>query len=299
MESRFSSLLARTQAEYAAQPNGIATGYPTLDAALKGGLRPGQMALLLARPEVGKTVVAVNMAVTAAQAGYGVAIASLEMTAPELTVRALSVLTGASDLDVVEAVKSKEPQQLVLAGVQQLKDLHIRDKPKPQWDDLAKWLAEIKGRTGKGTDFMVLDHLRLMARYGYPRGNVERVEMLAADSKVFAKEHNLALVVVHHVGRAVEGAENGQKNHGHIPLSMEESLYGGEDSADVVLTCWRPERDPTLTPQARLKVRDQLYVGIAKNRNGPGLPEGVKLKWCKPSLRIVEENGNDDIRQTH
>lgn len=276
----FGQLVGDTAKQLRDTSTRIPTGFPSMDTVLGGGLRRKSFDLLLARPEVGKTSIAIAIAVNAVRNGFPAMIASLEMSAEEVTIRVLSNFLAMPVSLVEEMLKSPQPDSALLMAIRDLKDLNIQDGTKPDWNTLRGWV-EAQNPTPK---LVVLDHLRLMKRYGYPKGEAERVQQLSEDAKVFAKETDVALLTLHHVGRG----EADNKNHGHAPLTMEDGFYGGEMDGDRVFGLYGPERDPSLTPEVRQTVKGKRVLQLLKNRHGESSYEGVLLDWRRPTM-VFEE----------
>lgn len=260
----------------------VPTGFDTLDNLLHGGTRLGHLTFLVGRTEVGKTAVATQLAVNAARAGHPVGFASLEMVSSELVCRLLSADMGLSVREVERRLRSATPEQLARAQ-QRLTNITITDATKPTWDELSGWLAGHETRP----HLVFIDHLKLMGRYGYPRGEAERVARISEDAKAWAKEERVSCFMLHQVGRNVEG-EDKKKNHGHLPLTMEDMMYGGEQDADTVFGVYRPARDPELSPHERRALESVAVLQLLKNRHGPSLYEGVTLNWSPGTMRMVE-----------
>lgn len=258
----------------------IPTGFPSMDALLDGGLRKKSLNLVIARQEVGKSAVAIQMAVSAVTAGHSCLFVSLEMDADECVVRALSSHMDLPVHIVEDMLKSETPPPALLQANADLRNLTVYDSTKPDWNDLKKLRADLR----QPADLIVLDTLRAMKRYGYPKGEVERVQTLAEDAKAFAKQEEIALLALHHVGRG--GAEDG--NHGHKPVTAEDSYYGGEFEADRMFGLFRPERDPSLNPNQRRALKGLTYFQVVKNRQGESCYEGIPLMWKRPSMRFEE-----------
>lgn len=227
------------------------------------------------------------MAVNAAVLGHGAGYVSMEMTKSEVTLRCLSAYLGCGTDEVETLLKDNSFQPQVSEALKALKGLSVIDPSAPSWDDLKAWVRDTR-QSGQQLDMVVLDHLKLMTRKGmYSRGEVERIGQLAEDAKRFAKEADVELVVIHQAGRSLEG-NNGQKNHGDTPLTMEDLMYGGEQDADGIIGLFRPEKNPELSAGERSLVSGRMYMQLLKNRNGPIIYEGVECTWQKPSLRVVE-----------
>lgn len=258
----------------------VPTGIPSIDKLLDGGLRKKSLNMVIARQEVGKSAVALQMAVSAVTAGHSCLFVSLEMDEDECVTRALSSYMDLPVHIVEDMLRTTTPPSALLEANSALRNLTVYDSTKPDWNDLKK----LRDGMRQPADLVVLDTLRAMKRYGYPKGEVERVQTLAEDAKVFAKQEEVALVALHHVGRG--GAEDA--NHGHKPVTAEDSIYAGEFESDRMFGLFRPERDPALTPTQRLALKGLTYLQIVKNRQGESCYEGVPLMWKRPSMRFEE-----------
>ena len=131
----------------------LSTGWPDLDDVLGGGLVPGSVTVLAARPNVGKSVTGLGMAINAASAGHGVMAVTLEMSAAELTDRLIASL-GSVTLDTLAARQFDDDQWArVVAGYDRLREL-------PLWivDDPGLTVAAI-GSAAR--DYYVDDQQRL------------------------------------------------------------------------------------------------------------------------------------------
>lgn len=282
----------------------LPTNFPTLNKLLGGGLVPGRMYLLMARTEVGKTTLSLNIAAAQMQQAMpaaltldmtdavtnvpkanppGIAIASLEMTRSEVLTRTLSILSRKSPEEVEQELRLNGPDPLTTQHFSALSRLHIWDEPGVGWDELGLWVDEVNSTAPEPIKLMVLDHLQLLG--GYHRSRVEKVKDAAKDAKIFAKQKDLALVVIHQTHRM---AGEGRPDHGDVPVTLESGEYGGEQDADVALGMFRPERNPDLTPNKIAEYRDKAYLQVLKNRFGKSLREGIVLRWVKPSMAFEE-----------
>jgi replicative DNA helicase len=237
---------------------------------------------------VGKSAFAGQLAVNAANAGFGAAYASLEMSREEVTIRALSAHKHLPVEDI-EATLAKADLPEILALQQELPLFGVDDSGRPDWNTLKAYVTQQSEAFGQPVRLLVVDHLRLMARYGGGRGEMERVQRLAEDAKTFAKEADVVLVVLHQVGRSVEGSQ-GRKNHGDTRLTMEDGMFGAEADADVVLGVYRPERNPDLTEPQRQAVNGVMVCQLLKNRHGNSCIPGIVLNWKRPSM-YIEQSG--------
>jgi replicative DNA helicase len=277
--------IGRTR-EYLLNPKVIVPlGFPTIDTLIRGGVRAGQVCQLIGRTETGKSTLALNIALNAMSAGHSVAFLSAEMTVEECTIRLLSIELGEGIDDTEKLLMGDDLLGATAPLLQKLSVFNIEDWNRPTWDQLGEWVRSIGA-----VDLVVVDHLKLMARYGYPKGEAERIAQLAEDAKAFAKEVNAALFVVHQVGRStgVKTEEGHEKNHGHLPLTQEDGMYGGEQDADYILGVYRECLNPNLSANAAKVLEDKIVIQLVKNRHGKRLQEGVVSRWHLPSLRIKE-----------
>lgn len=253
----------------------MSTGYPGLDQYLAGGLHRQRLYICMARPEVGKTTLALNMLRECSN--FPTAFASLEMPAPDIVVRMLSIETG-EDPDILESeFANADFPERVADSLCKLEKLHIWDESATTWDDLSNWFLELEEKPA----ILVVDNLMILEGY-QGLHEVAKVNRTARDGKKFAMEHDCAVVLIHHIGR-MDGDE---VDHGHRPLTAERALYGSERDIDGGIGLWRPELEPGLTPGKLKQVENVLMANVVKNRFGPKNLEGVALKWLKPSMRI-------------
>ncbi|WP_310723703.1 replicative DNA helicase, partial [Burkholderia multivorans] len=146
----------------------ISTGYEDLDRALNGGLRPGWSVILAARPGMGKTSLALNIASHAA-VDHGVLFLSMEMPESELIDRNIASL-GRVPLDrVMNAPDDNEFWDRVTAATLKMRDmnLHIDDQPALRLLDVRTKARMVKRKSG--LDVLIVDYLQLMQGEGANR----------------------------------------------------------------------------------------------------------------------------------
>lgn len=283
-------LLAETRDYLRDETTHIPTGFPSIDACLsRGGLRPGQVCQVIARSEVGKSSFASQVLVNMASGGVPSLYVSAEMTAPEVVTRMLSAAMRVSVAEVEAAIVGTDLHPRLLAANQWLKVVSVLDKPEPTWDDVSRVAAAAVHKPR----VVVVDHLQLMGVGQYTKG-ADRVPTVTKAAKVYAKHHEVAVILLHQVARGAvsntgEKVEQGQKNHGDQPLSSEDGFSGGEADADVLLGLYRPERRPGQSPDHYARWANIMVVQLLKNRHGPSMPAGVACRWELPtSMRIAE-----------
>ncbi len=244
---------------------GIPTGYDILDRSMTGGLQPGMLFVLAARPSIGKTALALNMAYNVAMKGIPVGIFSLEMTAESLTLRMIS--SGArvnitklayqkeqvmGELQkVVETSKALAHCQIYIDETGGIDILELRSKARRMYER-----HHIKA--------LFIDYLQLITiNTGNRNANRENdVARISGSLKALAKELQIPIVVLCQVNRAAEQGD------GQPKLSNLRESGAIEQDADVVAILHR-NRDEQYAQDA-----DQSAAGldavllIAKNRNG-------------------------------
>lgn len=236
------------------QPPSLSTGWAALDDALAGGLRPGTLTIIGARPNVGKTILGANLATNAASAGHGVILFSLEMPRAELTDRIIASVADVRLHNITTRTLSPVDWSRVRTAATRLRSwpLHINDHPNLGLTGIRS-LARDRLRTARGLGLIVIDYVGLI-RPADPR--VPRQEQVAAFSrglKLLAKELDVPVVALAQVNREAARSET-QRPQLH---QLRES-GAIEADADAVWLLHRP------TELARA---GEIDVGIAKNRH--------------------------------
>ena len=254
----------------------IYTDFPSLDK-MSHGFKPGELILVAARPSVGKTAFALNIALNAAKAsvkgkpkgykkGTGVCVFQLEMGKEQLASRFLSsealiesqkLKTG--NLDGDDWVKIARASG-VLAGL----NIYVDDNP-------AITVAEIKAkcrRLGEELGLIVIDYLQLMHVGGRHMDNrVQEVAEISRSLKIMAKELNVPVVCLSQLSRASE-----QRSDKRPMLSDLRESGAIEQDADIVMFIYR---DDYYDDESENKNIAEII--IAKNRHGA--TGTVELQW--------------------
>jgi len=254
---------------------GLSTGLIDLDAKL-GGLRPSNLLILAGRPSMGKSALAVNVAVNVARTGKRVAIFSLEMSADELAGRIISDIGSLPLAELARGSGTAEQLQkmLEIARDQSSLPIVIDDTPAITIAQLAARARRIK-RTG-GLDLLVVDYLQLMR--GTSRGSVNKVQEIGEISmglKAVAKDLNIPVIALSQLSRQVESREDKR------PMLSDLRESGSiEQDADVVMFVYRDEyyieraasgagAKSAEWLDAMDRARGKAEVIIGKQRHGP------------------------------
>lgn len=264
---------------------GLPTGVAALDTLL-GGLAPAQMVVLGARPGVGKTAVALSIALAAARAGIGVAIFSLEMASDELAERLLANIAGIPGTAIRDGRMDQRQWDLLVAAEGELDRLDIQVDDTPGLT-MQRVLLRVRAMSRKRpVGLVIVDHLGLLAP---PAGTEKSGPVVATEAnskslKALAKELRLPVLALSQLNRALEGRD--EKRPGLADLRWSGSI---EQDADVVMFIHREEmhlrnRAPTRKPdegvgkfEERVAAYDAALAAaagraeliVAKQRRGP------------------------------
>lgn len=264
------SLLTETMGEIAELSTrqshiaGVPTGFTDVDE-LFGGFRGGDLIILAARPGVGKTAFALNLAVNAARLGTSVAFLSLEMSSLQLMQRILCSEARVSLTKVRQGRMSDTDWSAIIEASNTLynADLHIDDTPALSILELrAKARRELR-RCERG--LIVVDYLQLM-QPPRTRGDGNRaveVGEISRGLKVLAKEMNMPVLALSQLSRAVE--MRGKKRPMLSDLRESGSI---EQDADIVMFIDRSMDEMEAEQDGRPSLGTAELI-VAKHRNGP------------------------------
>jgi replicative DNA helicase len=256
---------------------GVTTGLHDLDRKL-GGLHDSDLVILAARPSMGKTALATNIAFSAAKAyreerdeignvkvleGAKVAFFSLEMSAEQLATRILSEQTSISSDRIRRGEVREEDFPKFVAAAQQLTRLpfFIDDTPGLSVPALRTRARRLKRQHGLG--LIVVDYLQLIRSVGASRSEnrVQELSEITRSLKGVAKELGVPVLALSQLSRAVEQRED--KRPQLADLRESGSI---EQDADVVMFIYRPHWAKL---DSSPEERDQAEIQVAKQRNGP------------------------------
>ena len=242
-------------------PSGVPTGFPELDS-LTGGLLPGQMVIVAARPGVGKSTLALDFARSAAVDNkLPTVVFSLEMSRSEITQRLLSAESGVY-LDNLR--HGRTPNQEWGKVVARLGDINaaplfIDDSP-----NMA--LMEIRAKCRRlkqlhGLKLVIIDYLQLMSSGRRVESRQVEVSEFSRALKLLAKELGVPVVAISQLNRSAEQREGKEPRMSDLRESG--SL---EQDADLVILLHRTEEK---TEQGRPYLGGDGHIIVAKHRNGP------------------------------
>ena len=272
------------------QISGVPTGFRELDE-LTSGLQKGDLIIVAARPSVGKSTFAMNIAEYAATtAGKRVAVFSLEMSREQLTTRMLCSQAKV-DMQKVNSGETTEEDLLVLSDA-----LLTLSDSKMYIDDSGNLsVADIRSRcrrqkTRYGLDLVVVDYLGLLQLTSKRGSLVADIAEATRALKILAKELEVPIMLLCHLSRGSES----RKENGYRPILADLRDSGAiEQDADLVLLLYRKalamrnRKDDSASGAPNEEIEDNsAEVIVAKNRNGP--LKTVNLAWQGMFARFVD-----------
>ena len=272
---------------------GCPTGFPTLDR-LTYGWQATDLIVLAARPSVGKTAFALNLARNAAlhpTKPTAVAFFSLEMSAGQLVQR---ILSAESEIWLEKIARGRleehEMQQLYKKGINRLSSapIHIDDTAALNIFELRAKCRRLKNKHNVG--LIIIDYLQLMSGTGENRNSnrEQEISRISRDLKGLAKELQVPIIALSQLSREVEKRKEGNK----MPQLSDLRESGAiEQDADMVMFLYRPEYYDITANELGESNKGETHVRIAKHRNGQ--LETIKLKALLHIQKFIEEDGGD------
>ena len=238
---------------------GVPTGFYDLDK-LSGGLKKSDLIILAARPSMGKTALALNIAAEAAARKKVTLLFSLEMSRTQLMQRMLSANSRIPATKIQMGSLSDDDWETIYSSAEDIGDwpLHIDDTAGISLTDLKMEARRIKRE--HGLDLIVVDYIQLMQGSKEYRGNrVQEVSELSRGLKALARELDVPVLALSQLSRAVE--MRAEKKPQLSDLRESGSI---EQDADIVMFLYRDEYyNGDESEQQNL-----AELIIAKNRNG-------------------------------
>lgn len=258
---------------YEGASGGLETGIGALDAKT-GGMWPADLIILGGRPSMGKSAVAIEIAVNVAKQGVPVGFWSMEMTEQSIAQRALSAASGVKYADARRGTIDQESYQKVAGVARDVADLPLGIIP-PHVRDIASGYAALKAERARmnGLGLVVVDYLQLIRAAGKSR--FEQMTEVSLGLKHMAKMLNVPVLALAQLSRAIEQREDKR------PMLSDLRESGQiEQDADAVLFCYRDsyylsrEKPPSKVEEradyeAALKASENVMeLIIAKQRMG-------------------------------
>ena len=246
----------------------ILTGFNDLDDLL-GGLQPSDLIILAARPSVGKSSLAVNLAINASKQGSSVGIFSLEMSREQLAIRVLSSESEVSSHRLRLGLFTEAEEERIISSIGKLSELSIFMDDTP-----LQGILEMRSKARRlymehGLDMLVVDYLQLIEGPSRNSNRVQEISEISRALKGLARDLNIPVIAVSQLSRAVELRTS------HRPQLSDLRDSGSiEQDADVVMFIYR--EDMYSSEQEWMQQHpDERYpkniaeLIISKHRHGP------------------------------
>jgi replicative DNA helicase len=265
---------------------GIPSGFPDLDR-MTSGFQRSDLIIVAARPSVGKTAFALNIAQNVGvRARETVAIFSLEMSAAQLVQR---MICAESNVDAgrlrTGRLEGDDWEKLTMAiGALSEADIYIDDTPGVTVADIRAKLRRLKKERGLG--LVVIDYLQLIQGRGKPGENRQQeVSEISRTLKQIARELEVPVIALSQLSRGVE-----QRQDKRPMLSDLRESGSIEQDADIVAFLYRDDYYDRETEKKNI-----IEIIIAKQRNGPvGTVELVFLKNFNKFVSLDRTHGDAD-----
>ncbi len=289
MDTLVVDLLDRVQ-EMADNPNditGVPTGFYDLDR-MTAGFQAGDMIVLAARPSMGKTALAINIAEhVALNEGLPVAVFSMEMGAAQLAVRIVGSIGRINQGHLRNGKLTDDEWPRLTEAIEKLRNisLHIDETPGLTPSELranARRLARQCGKLG----LIVVDYLQLMSGSSSSSNENRATELgeISRGLKMLAKELQCPVIALSQLNRSVE-----QRTDKRPMMSDLRESGAIEQDADIIMFIYRDEYYNKDSKEPGV-----AEVIIGKQRNGP--TGTVKLAFLNQLTRFESlASGNDDF----
>ncbi len=264
---------------------GVPTGFDELNRKT-GGFRPGQLIVLAARPAMGKTSFALNIASNAAiNNDMKVAIFTMEMATEELLMRMLAANAEVPMDDILKGFGMNNMKMQAIsqaAAIMAEKDIYIDDSGANTALEIRAKSRRLKAQLN-GLDLIIIDYLQLMGSSGRARENRQQeISEISRSLKILAKELQCPVMALSQLNRGLESRPNKR------PLLSDLRESGAiEQDADMVMFIYRDEI-------YNKEKSDKLGIAeiiIGKNRHGP--VGTIDLKFIPHLTKFVKnENQN-------
>lgn len=239
---------------------GIPSGYTCIDR-ITGGWQEGDLVIIAARPSMGKTAFALNLAKNTASLNYPVGLFSLEMSNNQLTSRLLSGESGYTNVEIRNADVNMDKLVDYSNNIAGLK-LFIDDTP-------GLSLFELRSKVKKlilkqGIRMIIIDYLQLMTTDAQSRE--QEISKISRGLKLIAKEFKIPVIALSQLNREVEATKDKRPK-----LSNLRESGAIEQDADIVCFLYRPWvydiRDIDIDGSYQ-STQGMVIVDCAKDRNG-------------------------------
>lgn len=257
---------------------GLTTGFVSLDK-YTSGLQKSDLIIVAARPSMGKTAFALNIAQQAALKGdTSVLIFSLEMSKEQLGQRLLSMEAKVEMQKLKTGNLERADWDQIYEAIDKLSTakIYIDDTPGISVLEIKNKSRRLKAE--KGLDLIVIDYLQLMSIEGRVESRQQEISALSRYLKQLARELDCPVIVLSQLSRAPEQRSD------HRPVLSDLRESGSiEQDADIVMFLYRDEYYNPETDKPNI-----CEINIAKHRSGP--TGTVEVTWLGKYTRFVDRS---------
>ena len=280
----------------------IKLGFPKLDSML-GGLRPGSLNILAARPSMGKSALAINMAQNVASNQKPVAIFSLEMSKSEIATRLMSSFMSKPVSEIVYSHKMTDSDRKQIdKALSSLAEypIYIDDNSDTNPVTMKSKLTQLFADPKKAPKLVVIDYLQLMTMPGGGgKSRNEEVTAISRSLKILAKDFNIPIIALSQLSRGAAQRDD------HTPQLSDLRDSGAiEQDADTVMFIDRPDYYKKKDEEGgapeegseKVDFKDNsevkpAYIYLSKNRHGKTGRDSVF--WIPKKTMFKEYNEKD------
>jgi replicative DNA helicase len=240
---------------------GLTTGFMNIDEAING-FRPGELIILGARPSMGKSALALQMALGAARKGHTCLYASIEMSSQMVSQRILSLMTGIDNKRLANTMMydhEKDTLRKARATLMGYPGMVCAKSPLT--------IGELRSRAtrlkkDKALAIVFIDYLQMVDAGSKSDNRTREIGIISRSLKSMAKELNVAVVALSSLSRSVERRDDKR------PMMSDLRESGDiESDADVVMFLYRALYYADMTTRADIQTEDAEVI-VSKNRNG-------------------------------
>lgn len=246
---------------------GIPTGFKDIDEKTSGFQR-SDLVIVAARPAMGKTAFALNIAQqSAVKSGTSVIIFSLEMSKEQLGQRLLAMQARVEMQKLKKGDLDRKDWDRITMALDELNSskIVIDDTPGISIMEMRNKCRRLKAE--QGLDLIVIDYLQLMSMQGRTENRQQEISTISRNLKLLAREMDCAVIVLSQLSRAPEQRQD------HRPILSDLRESGSiEQDADIVIFLYRDDYYNENTEKPGV-----CEVNIAKHRSGP--TDKIELTW--------------------
>lgn len=268
---------------------GVPTGFPQLDNLL-AGLQKSDLIILAARPSMGKTSLALDIArQTATKHKTSVGIFSLEMSSQQLVDRMLAAQAGVNSWRLrTGKISSDEEYDRLQQGLAALSEAPIYIDDKPGMTVLSMRSVARRLKMERDLGLVIIDYLQLITPSNFKAGDsiVQQVTEISRALKAMARELDVPVLALSQLSRAVE------QRRGRPRLSDLRDSGSIEQDADVVMFIHREDKMNSDMGAEKTNIAEIL---VEKHRNGPVGKVDLRFDEDKTTFTPVEKSDFGDF----